>query len=190
MTIAAGSGCRKSRDWSLTPASPVSLTLAAAGYPGLYVRADITLPERYERERGGTESNAIWQAPERQRGEGKSPLLTLTLGGKPYPNGCSEREGAGLDVVTTQQLRDDLLVTQCGSSTSKTIDVVNAFHRVTLPRVASQWYLWCSVTFYGEYEVRDIADASAVCSSIRWRVLEAEPPRAPSAEAPTQDANQ
>lgn len=192
LIIASGShGCRKPRDWSLNPTAPTSMTMEVGGHPGLYVRVDIVLPERYERERGGPSDNITWRTPEKQKSEGHSPRISLSLdGGKPYPDGCSAPgNNDAAHVLVARQLRKDLLVTQCGytskASPTNEIEAVSAYLSVQLPTVANQWYLWCRINFDHEYEARDIGDATAICSSIQWHTLEPASNQTPDPEPST-----
>jgi hypothetical protein len=184
LTIASTScGSRKSREWSLTPSVPTSLTLATPGYPGNYVRVDMMLPERYERDRGGTPFDVTWRTPERRRFEGNSPLLTVSLVGEQvYPNGCAPQQGGGTDVLEARQAREDLFVARCGAASSGSVGSINAFLSLQLPISHKQWYIWCNIIFYQEYELRDVDDAAAICSSMKWHVLENATPKAPSSE--------
>lgn len=189
--------CRKPRNWSLSPTVPTGLTLAVPGYPGLYLRVDITIPERYVRERGTGNSEAEWKTPERHKNEGDSPELSLSLvGDKPYENGCSATDNPGAQPLTVQRVRKDLVVTQCGYASedkqANKLEAVRAYVDVQLPRMPrelAQWYLWCRVLFLQEYEPRDIEDATAICSSIRWQVLDAATPQVPSAQEPSTEGH-
>ena len=139
--------CRKPRGWSLTPTTPISLTMSALG-DHVDLRVSLQLPPNYQREPGDIASLARWDTPERRRNEDKSPLLTLTITGEPLSNGCSLRKGEGPDTLSVQQVRKDLLVSRCGSRATGKVDLVHAFYTMSLPGTQTSISLWCTVTFF------------------------------------------
>jgi hypothetical protein len=167
--------CRKPRGWSLSPAAPISLTMSALGYH-VDLRVSILLPPNYQREPGDIASHAEWRTPERPRNEDRSPLLTLSINGESLSNGCSLRNGDAPDTLSVQQVRPDLLVSRCGSKATGTVDSVRAFYTMKLPETQRPITLWCTVTFFGEYEGRDLDDATSICSSVQWHVLDNQLP--------------
>jgi len=174
--------CRKPRGWSLTPTTPISLTLSALGHH-VDLRVSIQLPPNYQREPGDIASDAMWDTPEHRQNKDKSPLLSLSIGNELLSNGCSLRNGDAPDTLSVQQVRPDLLVSRCGSKATGNVDSVRAFHTMKLPETQSSIALWCTVTFFGEYESRDLDDASSICSSIQWHVLDTQLPQTPDASA-------
>jgi hypothetical protein len=123
--------CCKARGWSLTPTSPISVTLSAA-----------VVVEHRER---------------------------------PLSNGCSLRNGNAPDTLSVQQVRPDLLVSRCGSKATGTVESVRAFYTDGAARSCGLDKPLVHITFFGECESHDLDDATAICSSIRWYVLETQP---------------
>jgi hypothetical protein len=184
LLLAALSGistaCRKPRGWSLMPATPISLTLSALG-DHVDLRVSIQLPPNYQREPGDIASDATWDTPEHRQNKDRSPLdrsplLSLSIENEVLSNGCSLRNGDVPDTLSVQQIRSDLLVSRCGSKATGTVDSVRAFYTMKLPETQRTISLWCTITFFGEYENHDLDDATSICSSIRWHVLETQPP--------------
>lgn len=178
--------CRKPRGWSLTPATPISLTMSALGNH-VDLRVSISLPPNYQREPGGIASDAEWRTPERVRNEDRSPRLTLSINAEPLSNGCSLRNGDLPETLSVQQVRPDLLVSRCGSRATGKVDYVRAFHTMKLPESQRSITLWCSFIFYDEYESRDLDDAATICSSIQWHVLDTKLPQAPDESSSEQE---
>lgn len=179
--------CRKPRGWSLTPTAPISLTMSALG-DHVDLRVSLQLPPNYQREPGDIASLARWDTLEHRRNEDKSPLLTLTITGEPLSNGCSLRNGEAPDTLSARQVRKDLLVSQCGSRATGKVDFVHAFYSMSLPKTQTSITLWCTITFFGEYESRDVNDATSICSSIQWHILDTQLPQDPDESSSVQGA--
>lgn len=168
--------CRKPRGWSLAPTTPISLTLSALGHH-VDLRVSIELPANYQREPGDIASDAMWDTPEHRQNKDRSPLLSLSITGEALSNGCSLRNGDEPDTLSVQQVRPDLLVSRCGSKATGKVDSVRAFYTMSLPETQRSVVLWCTVTFFGEYEGGDLDDATSICSSIQWRILDNQLPQ-------------
>lgn len=190
--LSIATACRKPRGWSLTPTTPTSLTMSALGYH-VDVRVSIELPPNYQREPGGIASEADWRTPEGSGYEGRSPMLSLSIQGHDLlSDGCNLGKGQKPDTLSVQQVRPDLLVSRCGDLSTGRVDYVHAFHTMTLPAaygIPRSISLWCTFIFHDEYESRDIDDAASICSSIRWHVLETEPPQSLDEPSSKQDAS-
>jgi hypothetical protein len=161
--------------------------MSALGYH-VDLRVSISLPPNYQREPGDIASHAEWRTPERLRNEDRSPLLTLSINGESLSNGCSLRNGDAPDTLSVQQVRPDLLVSRCGSKAAGTVDSVRAFYTMKLPESQRSITLWCTVTFFGEYENRDLDDAASICSSIQWHILDTQLPQDPGGAPSVQSA--
>lgn len=181
--------CRKPRGWSLTPTTPSSLTLSALGHH-VDLRVSIQLPPNYQREPGDIASDATWDTPEHRQNKDRSPLLSLSIANELLSNGCSLRNGDAPDTLSMQQVRPDLLVSRCGSKATGKVDSVRAFYTMNLPEPQKSIALWCTVTFFGEYESRDLDDASSICRSIQWHVLDTQLPRNPDESSHEQSGDE
>jgi hypothetical protein len=178
--------CRKPRGWSLAPATPISLTMSALGYH-VDVRVSISLPPNYQREPGDIASHAEWRTSERVRNEDRSPRLSLSINGESLSNGCSLRNRDAPETLSVQQVRPDLLVSRCGSRATGKVDYVRAFHTMKLPEPQRSITLWCTFVFYDEYESRDLDDATSICSSIQWHILDTQLPQDPDESSSGQE---
>jgi len=179
--VSTSGGCRKSREWSLAPAVPVSLTLVDSEPGGLYGRLEMRLPRSYERLWGTPFGSVMWRTPEARSSRSPSPLLTVTLvDQKVFPNGCTLPHEPGFEVLEARQVRADLFVARCGKPPHGKINVLNGFLDLQRTSSRGQWHLWCSVVLYREAEPRDFDDATAICSSMTWHSLGALPQPLPA----------